>query len=342
MAHERMPGRSRVPQDADTLPELGFSAPGAAIMRIQRLAGNAAVGRALDPSPEQIAQLQGDENYLGVKVGITPDLLEMLTQPTSSADKDLVPAAKGATFELYDGQESVKDIDDENEVDPGDVKQGLLGDCYLCAAMIAVARANPGKIASMIDEQDDGTYNVTLNLKAGVLSKDGGPQVINVDASFPTKNGVPVYVKEGDVTEDGSPELWPMLIEKAYAKAKGGYTKIQSGNAGDAAAMIGGGKSKEHWISSMSAEKIADLIDEALKKEWPVICVTAPDKGEKPTKTEDRENLDIVANHAYPAKAVSADKKTVELQNPWGKKHLKIDIDGPFKKYFIAIDVVKP
>ncbi|WP_168211223.1 C2 family cysteine protease [Actinosynnema sp. ALI-1.44] len=334
-------GDERVPAGESTGPAVPKAV--AAITHIQRLAGNAAVGRALRPDPSQVAQLQGDDNNFGQRVAISPDLLEMLSETSAPpADRDLVPAVSDATFEQYDGHAFVQGHGDRDAVDPNDVRQGQLGDCYLCAAMIAVARAHPERIRSLIARQSNGTYNVTLHLKAGVWSREGGAQVVNVVPTFPTTGDAPAYVQQGDQAADG-PELWAMLIEKAYAQVKGGYVSIADGNSGEAAAMLTGGRSTEYRVASTTPDRIAAIIDEALTNRWPVTCNSAGSaKNESAEKSEDREDYHIVAHHSYAPRSVDVSAGTVELQNPWGRGDITLLISGPFKRYFSSVDVVRP
>lgn len=55
---------------------------------------------------------------------------------------------------------------------------------------------------------------------------DGAPQDIIVDDWLPVQeDGTPAFTKGG---EDGL-EIWPAIIEKAYAKLYGSYAAIESG-----------------------------------------------------------------------------------------------------------------
>ncbi len=60
---------------------------------------------------------------------------------------------------------------DEHVVDPMDVDQGSLGDCYFVASMAAVARANPDAIKELLVDNGDGTFDVTLYIRTHAWSK---------------------------------------------------------------------------------------------------------------------------------------------------------------------------
>ncbi|GAB3883178.1 hypothetical protein GCM10029964_042070 [Kibdelosporangium lantanae] len=241
----------------------------------------------------------------------------------------------------FTGQAFVKGAGDANAVDPNDIRQGQLGDCYLCAAMMAVARARPGLVQSMITKLDNGSYNVTLHIKDGRWDRNS-TQVVTVTPDFPvTGRGEAAYVKPGD-SDEGGPELWGMLIEKAYAQARGSYSAIRSGNSGTAAAMIVGGASKEYKVADTSAAEIGKIVDDALKRRLPV---TANTMGTEKSKidADTWQASGVVGHHSYAVKSVDVAAGTMSLQNPWGHDDLdNIAINGPFRKFFVSFDVVTP
>ena len=53
------------------------------------------------------------------------------------------------------------------------------------------------------------------------------PIVITIDDCFPTQNGRHAYVRV--TNKDQNKEIWPMIIEKAYAKMYGSYPNIEGG-----------------------------------------------------------------------------------------------------------------
>src|SRR5262249_25649067 len=137
-----------------------------------------------------------------------------------------------AKYQEFKGEPFIKGPHDKDPVNPYDVQQKDLGDCYIFGAMAAVARANPGVIEKLIKENNDGTYTVTLYIQEGSLEPSKTPREIIVRPTFPVqRQGRPVYGGFGNVKkEEGGgtkPELWAMLIEKAYAINAGGYNKLE-------------------------------------------------------------------------------------------------------------------
>lgn len=108
---------------------------------------------------------------------------------------------------------------------PDDINQGSLGDCWAVAALIAVAKTDPGRIERLITDNGDGTYTVHLAT---------GDQV--VDADLPTKDGGPAYARLG---RGGS--TWVAIVEKAYAQSRqDSYHGIHGGNEREALKQIFG------------------------------------------------------------------------------------------------------
>ncbi len=103
-------------------------------------------------------------------------------------------------------------------VDPHDVVQGSIGDCWLIASMAALANTNPDAISDLIQANPNGTYTVTLY--------DGDdPVEVTVTPDIPTVDGDPLFA---DNASGGDPyELWPHLLEKAAAQYYGDYTDIE-------------------------------------------------------------------------------------------------------------------
>lgn len=91
------------------------------------------------------------------------------------------------------------------------VKQTTLGDCYLQAALAAIAAKNPGYIKDMMrDNRESGEVTVRLYQKAGDTFS---PKYVKVVKSVPVgKEGEKIY---------NSGALWVLMVQKAYAAGAG-------------------------------------------------------------------------------------------------------------------------
>lgn len=124
----------------------------------------------------------------------------------------------GPLTTLSDGEQAHNDRVDRGEMDeekyhaiePTDVEQGAIGDCWLITSMQAIAHTNPDLIERNVRDNGDGTYTVTLY-------DDGEPVDYVIRPEFPASNGDPQYA---DNPNDR--ELWPLLYEKAMAQHMGG------------------------------------------------------------------------------------------------------------------------
>jgi hypothetical protein len=132
-----------------------------------------------------------------------------------------------------------------NSVDPDDIKQGQVGDCWFLSA-VSVLCKKP-EVAQRI------FINKTVN-SFGVYCvqfyKNGKRVQVLVDDSFPVlANGKPAFAKSSQ-----SNELWVSLIEKAFAKLHHDYESIESGFTDQALADLTGGIAMRIDVKSANAD----------------------------------------------------------------------------------------
>jgi len=218
---------------------------------------------------------------------------------------------------------------DAHAFDRSDVNQGSIGDCWLLASLMALADQNPALLENAISgPKDDGTYDVTLYKKKGVFKKTFEAQTINVTSSFVVNKdtGGEYYARGGDVDAEGNTEMWVRLIEKAYAKMKGGYKKINGGFEENALETLTGKEHSSHGFNGFlgmgktSTEDLKAAIIAALDAGKPVTASTKFDFQVKKANKKDGDfgkDNDIVGLHAY--SVVSANDTHITLRNPWGR-----------------------
>lgn len=262
-----------------------------------------------------------------------------LLDPTQNPDPKN-EYAPNATYAEVKGEVAVKGEGDQHEIAPNDVQQGALGDCYFVAQLASQAHTNPGRIAQLIKDNGDGTYTVTLHLKDPSKPGRRVPKEIVVDSQFPQKDGAVAYAKPGDRGEQG-PELWAMLIEKAFAKYSGSYELIRGSKTkdGDVFAMMSGEASSSFRLAGMGQDALLTRLVKALSRQQAVAFgarskATADEALQAEMKTEG-----VVANHAYSLLAVDQGAGTVTLRNPWGVKHLENFPVDKLLKYFDNCDI---
>ena len=209
------------------------------------------------------------------------------------------------SLEVMESKLFVRGVGDNADISDNDVAQGMLGDCYLVAAMGEIAHQNPERIRQMIHDNGDGTYDVILfdEVQKKFVT-------VTVDNMFPTHGGRPFYVQGGDQRE-----LWPMIIEKAYAKYFGNenYGNIEGGWPSIAMERLTGGKTTVYNGGSVSNFPLSIEDFGAHFSAGDAIAV-----GNVGGKVN---HPDIVNKHAYYVVGVNVDNKTVTVQNPWGRKY---------------------
>jgi len=106
---------------------------------------------------------------------------------------------------------------------PNDLRQGGLGNCWLISAFSAVAEF-PEKIRALIKQtklSKSGRYDVTL-----FHPVDEQHVTIAIDDRFPTDE----WLNLRNVQLSSSGELWPVILEKAFAAMWNGYGNLDGGN----------------------------------------------------------------------------------------------------------------
>lgn len=230
-----------------------------------------------------------------------------------------LPETTGAARQWveFHGVPFVKAPEDDVDVHMNDPRQGQLGDCYFIAGMIAMARTRPDAIRSMIADQGDGSYEVTLRGARSFLYFLPADVQVELDQRYPASSiGRPVYAKLADEERvDGQVryELWPMMLERAYAQHRGGYPAMENGWPGTVFALAGA-KVSAHWAEHMTDDQLRAVLDRALEEGKPVsLGFGRKDLGETGNATH------VVAHHAYVVTG-SRDGGYV-LYNPWGSSH---------------------
>lgn len=261
---------------------------------------------------------------------------------------DALPAlrdkhANNTYADVTDGAAFVQGEGDAHAVDPNDVAQGSLGDCYWMAGMAAVARANPEAIQKLIKDNGDGTFDVTLYVRQSAYGKPT-PVTKTVDAQLPTKTGSDqLYAKAAD-KGDNATELWPALLEKTLAQHKGSYETIQGESIAKDFQFHGStelltGKAEGYKaVSSLADDDVLLELAAALEAKKPVTVDSTNMEGNEDLSKE-ANAVNVYGNHAYAVEKVDLDKGTITLQNPWGSHHVQELPIASFRKFYRGIRI---
>ncbi len=207
-----------------------------------------------------------------------------------------------------------------------DVMQGWISNCYFGAGLAAVAQRHPDKIQEGIIDKGGDVFSVRFYK----FDRWGTPTAvwIDVDADFPfyTDKKTWAYMQS---TQKG--ELWPSLVEKAYAvfKAggKGDYDAIgQGGWESEVMEAVTGHWAEEHDVAVGDADKLWNKIKKAASRGQAMSAGTyAPKEGGDGEDERYGDKTKIWENHAYTIMGVKESgrgrnkKRYVILRNPWGE-----------------------
>jgi hypothetical protein len=256
-----------------------------------------------------------------------------------------------------------------DDISTRDVRQGMIGDCYLMAALISLAATNPLAIQSAITADGPGKWKVRLyakqpdgSFKAVIYSIDnmfptsspGGmayghsnqmgtkqksmgwtyvdnqynDPLVLLDAENKIPRGAPMKENFVEVPDEDNRELWPAIIEKAYAmhapvigmKQEGlrtaGYDDIgQGGGSHNAFEALTGKPATQADMSSLGGDM--------LLAGAPVSAGTPGSEKKRNEKFIAGSN--IYGNHAYAVMSLKG--LEIELRNPWGSTYKSMDIE---------------
>ena len=200
---------------------------------------------------------------------------------------------------------------------PTDIKQGAIGDCYVLAALASLAE-RPSRVHEMF-------YNAK-NASGCYLIKfyvNGIPTGVMVDDLFLCNGSDLIFARcKGD-------EFWVALIEKAYAKLLGSYTRLPSGSTYKVMhTLTGAPASNFDHDPFRNDENLKDAHWERLKscdKQHMMMCLSS-NQGESP---EEQGADGIVRGHAYSLLAVYEFEhygeivKLLKVRNPWASNEWK-------------------
>lgn len=204
-----------------------------------------------------------------------------------------------------------------------DVMQGWLSNCYFAAALAAVAQRYPDNIKDGIEDRGGDVYAVRFyNVD---WRGDATEEWVEVDADFPW------YDKKGNwayMQSTQKKELWPSIVEKAYAKFKAGgagdYDTIgQGGWEGDVMEALTGCQADYDELARTPLDKLWQRLKRASDNGQAMTAGTYDTHGKDDPRYGDATRM--WENHAYTVMGVKTrgrgrDKeRMVQLRNPWGE-----------------------
>ncbi|MEM9773793.1 MAG: C2 family cysteine protease [Chloroflexota bacterium] len=241
---------------------------------------------------------------------------------------DKVPNSAGARYTLIEGHQAFV-----SGIHPNDVDQGLLGDCFFLSSIASIAQQRPSIIKNLIETLPNESYNVKL-FKRGWFGRLT-PMTINVTPSVPQRDGKILFTKVGDVIKSRfgrQVEVWPIILEKAYADMMGGYNKVIGGWPHHAMESLTGQKSQKIRPSAINLPQLQKMFDDGYamacytrtELKWavtPKFVINFPDRTGHPRFAKNKQGGELAVMHAYFISGVDAANGIVKIRNPWGWEH---------------------
>eukprot|EP00826_Nyctotherus_ovalis_P009208 TRINITY_DN12426_c0_g1_i1.p1 TRINITY_DN12426_c0_g1~~TRINITY_DN12426_c0_g1_i1.p1 ORF type:complete len:623 (+),score=182.50 TRINITY_DN12426_c0_g1_i1:23-1870(+) len=199
------------------------------------------------------------------------------------------------------------------------VKQGLLGDCYYLSALTVIGEKYIRECIVNEDDAEYGAYCVRF------YSNDGSKDYVIVDPVFPVNE----CNDWAFATSENEREIWPMIMEKAYAKLYGSYENIEEGKVSYALADLTGGVPEQLKISEISEnfEEFKSLIMRYYKAGYLMGAGSSPNELGNAAVIHG-----IVQGHAYAILELAEfkDEILIRLRNPHGASGHEWDGDWSY------------
>uniref|UniRef100_A0A4W4GKL9 Calpain catalytic domain-containing protein n=1 Tax=Electrophorus electricus TaxID=8005 RepID=A0A4W4GKL9_ELEEL len=205
-----------------------------------------------------------------------------------------------------------------------DICQGVLSDCWFLSAVASVS-LYPSLLNQVVPVRQSFQHGYT-----GCFSfwfwQYGEWVEVKVDDLLPTQQGELIYLHSSQRNE-----FWSALLEKAYAKLKGGYQALNLGFPHEAMVDMTGGITEAFMVATLP-QALASFLRPLLAKGALINCANSLGPMEK------RNDLGIMFRHAYSVTGLETVKTTlgpvelVRVRNPWGKGEWEgpwSDCNGP-------------
>ena len=198
----------------------------------------------------------------------------------------------------YATKETTEDYYVYKQINPEDMNQGRLGDCYLLAACGAISQY-PHRLERVFIS---GKHYNPKGLYAIAVCINGIWEEIILDDFFPVfdTNNRPAF----SCSKNNS--LWMMLLEKAWAKIHSGYLNISCGFTGEALRDFTGAPTQTNFFKDQNF-KIDKILNERNQTNWNllmegfrkkfIMCTSS--KNINNGSDEVDKDLGISGNHAY-------------------------------------------
>ena len=194
-----------------------------------------------------------------------------------------------------------------------DVIQGELGDCYFLSTLYSLAE-NPQNIKNMVKNgrATDDSFQANIYIH-------GEPVTIVVDDSFPVANALKIAFAG---INENSGNIWPLILEKAWAKCNKSYEDIIPGNSADAIQFLTPAPYDTYYHTQDIGATLFKTIQDANKENYIILADITETKN---TNLDTLSKMGLITNHAYSVLGTAVLKKPngneiqlLKMKNMWG------------------------
>ena len=194
-----------------------------------------------------------------------------------------------------------------------DVIQGELGDCYFLSTLSALAE-NSKNITNIVHNTkvSDGNFEATIYIH-------GEPVKVVIDDSFPVANATKIAFA-GINEKTGN--IWPMILEKIWAKCNKSYEDIIPGNSSDAFEFLTPAPFDHYFHTQEISNSLFKIIQDASDKNQIILADITETKN---TNLDTLSKMGLITNHAYSIIGTAVLKKPngneiqlIKMKNIWG------------------------
>ena len=194
-----------------------------------------------------------------------------------------------------------------------DVVQGELGDCYFLSSLASLAE-NPQNIKNIISNSkvNDGVFEANIYIH-------GEPVKIKVDDSFPVANASKIAFAG---INENTGNIWPMILEKVWAKCNKSYEDIIPGNSADAFQFLTPAPYDTYYHTQEISPTLFKTIQDASNDNYIILADITETKN---TNLDTLSKMGLITNHAYSVIGTAVLKKPngneiqlLKMKNIWG------------------------
>ena len=200
-----------------------------------------------------------------------------------------------------------------DRIEPGDIRQGILGDCYFLSAISALAES-PERVQRLFETKEvnpAGQYKV-LMMDLGMW------RTFVVDDFFPM-SGHEEFAFSSPYMEKDVCEMWVLILEKAWAKKYDSYYDIQTGFADEVLTDLTGAPCR--ILQRTDPHLWQKLVEADLRNH--IITAGCVGKADDPDNAQVLEGLGLVVDHSYAVISVrelnsdAGPVRLLQVRNPW-------------------------